>query len=139
MDIDGIDTALKAMILSQVLMNSPVPDLGAMEVKGISDLDPVYINSARDKNERIRLIAKGERMNGDIRISVKPISLAPDYPLYYLPGAVNGIVLSSDVLGSICLTGAGTGSRETGFALLHDLLSLWGENLRFSSSAFSLK
>ena len=139
MDIEGTDTALKAMILSQVLMHSPVPDLGAIEITGISDLDPEYLKSASEKNERIRLIAKGEMMNGDSRISVKPIPLSPDHPLYHLPGAVNGIVLSSDVLGSICLTGAGAGSRETGFALLQDLLSLWGENFRFSSSAFSSK
>ncbi len=139
MDIEGIDTALKAMILSQVLMNSSVPDIGTIEIKGISDLDPECLNRAREKNERIRLIAKGERMNGDSRISVKPIPLSPDHPLYYLPGAVNGIVLSSDVLGSICLTGVGAGSRETGFALLQDLISLWGDNFRFSSSAFSSK
>ena len=130
MDIEGTDTVLKAMILSQVLMNSPVPDLGTIEIKGISDLDPEYLKSASEKNERISLIAKGEMMNGDSRISVK---------LYHLPGAVNGIVLASDVLCSICLTGAGAGSRETGFALLQDLLSLWGENFRFSSSAFSSK
>lgn len=139
MDVEGIDSALKAMILSQVLMGTPVSDLEAVDIHGISDLDLELLNRTRSKSEKIRLIAKGEKVNGKTRLSVRPTSLFPDHPLYNLPGAVNGIVLNTDTLGSVCLTGAGAGSRETGFALLQDLISLSSRDSRFSSSQSSSK
>lgn len=124
MDVEGVDTALKAMILSQSLMNADVPDISEIEIKGISDIDPDLFVKARKNSERIRLVARSNIIKGKNSISVSPVSLSRDHPLYNLPGAVNGLVLSTDILGNVSLTGKGAGSRETGFALLKDLISL---------------
>jgi homoserine dehydrogenase len=124
MDVEGVDTALKAMILSQSLMNADVPDISEIEIKGISDIDPDLFVKARKNSERIRLVARSNIIKGKNSISVSPVSLSRDHPLYNLPGAVNGLVLSTDILGNVSLTGKGAGSRETGFALLKDLIDL---------------
>ena len=125
MDIEGLDTALKAMILSQVLWKAGVPGPGNLNIRGISHLDRDLFRVANEKHERVRLLARGERTNGECIISVKPASLLPCHPLYNLPGVLNGLVISTDTIGPVCLIGAGAGARATGFALLHDLLSLY--------------
>jgi len=130
MDVEGMDTALKAMILSQVLMGTDVPRPEDISIQGISHVDPEVLLDAKDNNEQVRLVARGEKVGEKCRISVKPTPLAADHPLYNLPGAVNGLVLSTDTLGPVCLTGAGAGSKATGFALLHDLLSLYDSRER---------
>lgn len=132
MDVEGVDTALKAMILSQSLMNVDVPDISEIEIQGISDIDPDLFIKARKNSERIRLVARSNIIKGKSSISVSPVSLSQDHPLYNLPGAVNGLVLSTDTLGNVSMTGKGAGSRETGFALLKDLISLSARDQRIS-------
>jgi homoserine dehydrogenase len=36
----------------------------------------------------------------------------------------NALIIDTDTLGQVVLTGPGAGGRETGFALLSDLLSI---------------
>jgi homoserine dehydrogenase len=122
------------MILSQSLMNADVPDISEIEIKGISDIDPALFVKARNNRERIRLVARSNIIKGKSRISVSPVSLSPDHPLYNLPGAVNGLVLSTDTLGDVSMTGKGAGSRETGFALLKDLISLSSRESRIAET-----
>jgi homoserine dehydrogenase len=46
------------------------------------------------------------------------------HPLAGVSGATNAITYVTDLLGEVTLVGAGAGRRETGFALLSDLLEI---------------
>ncbi len=123
MDIKGYDTALKALIISNVMMEGICSDLDEIDITGIDDIPPEMFEGAKRSSGKLRLLARGI-FDGERKIfSVRPEVLDEGHPLYNLPGAMNGIVLDTDTLGRICMTGAGAGSRETGSAMLHDLVS----------------
>jgi len=123
MDIKGYDTALKALIVSNVMMEGICSDFDEIDISGIDDLPPDIFGNAGRSSGKLKLLARGI-LEGEKKIlSVRPEVLEEEHPLYNLPGAMNGIVLDTDTLGRVCMTGAGAGSRETGSALLHDLVS----------------
>jgi len=124
MDVEGYDSALKALILANVLIKTSPLNLEDVQIKGINSLSPEVLKEAIKGKGRLRLIARGQLDKNKKSISVGPEIVPEGHPLYSLPGATNGLVLETDTLGTVCLTGAGAGSRETGFALLNDLVTL---------------
>ncbi|HPI98026.1 MAG TPA: homoserine dehydrogenase, partial [Synergistales bacterium] len=133
MDVEGYDSALKALILSNVLRNCSIP-LEKIELQGIRVMDPELIERARSGKGKIRLVARGRLVDNNSDISVKPEVLLPEHPLYNLPGAMNGLLLHTDTVGQVFISGKGAGSRETGFALLRDLITLSSLKQNFHSS-----
>ena len=55
---------------------------------------------------------------------LKPEKLALSDPLAQVKGSLNAITFSTDLIGDVTITGPGAGSKETGYAVLSDLLSL---------------
>jgi len=131
MDVEGYDTALKALILSQVL-NEVSLSMEKIELEGIKGINERFFKEACMGKGKIRLVARGILGHNSTDISVKPEVLQKDHPLYNLPGPMNGILFHSDTIGQVYISGRGAGSRETGFALLRDLISLFpGEGQKF--------
>ncbi|MBN1333583.1 MAG: homoserine dehydrogenase [Synergistales bacterium] len=133
MDVEGYDSALKALILSNVLTKKSVP-FEKIELQGIRAMDPGLIEQARSGKGKIRLVARGRLGDNNSDISVKPEVLLPEHPLYNLPGAMNGLVFNTDTVGQVYISGKGAGSRETGFALLSDLIALFPGKRHFHPS-----
>lgn len=130
MDIKGYDTALKALIISNVMMEGRDVSFEDIELSGIEDIPSDLLDAARCGEGRLRLVARGVCHRGSKNLSVGPELIQKGHPLYSLPGSMNGIVLDTDTMGRIAVTGAGAGSRETGSALLHDLVAVSRSHLK---------
>lgn len=120
-DVEGYDARYKAVILSNVIMNTP---LTAADVSctGITEVTQEMLADAIEENKRIRLVAKITKTEAGVTASVAPEKLDASNPLANVPGATNAILYDCDLAGPIFLTGAGAGLKETGFSLLIDLI-----------------
>jgi len=125
-DIEAYDAQAKLVILANILMSVPLR-LKDVERSGISHLDFQEIQSARDKGERWKLVATIDVLEGSVQAKVKAERLSLKDPLAHVMGTTNAIILSTDLLGDISISGPGAGSVETGYAILSDLLTINSE------------
>lgn len=118
-DVGGWDAAGKVLILQGALFGtqSKMQDL---QVEGITDITAEMIQQAQDANERYKLIATATPHGG----SVKPLRLPLSDPLASVADTTNALTYTTDLLGDVTIIGRGAGKRETGAALLADLLAL---------------
>jgi len=122
-DVEGWDAAGKTVILANVLMGSDLK-LADVARQGITGLTPREIAAARAEGKRWKLIAQVAREGGRVTARVRPELLPLSDPLAGVGGVTNAITFSTDLLGEVTLVGPGAGGRETGFALLGDLLDI---------------
>lgn len=122
-DVDGWDAAVKAQIISTVIMDEPIA-LSQVKREGISQVSLEDVRSALSRGKRIKLIAQVERKNGFIEASVAPMELPMDHPLAGVMGATNAITYGTDNLKDVTIVGPGAGREETGQAILADLLAI---------------
>ena len=119
-DVDGWDAASKMLILAASVFGLDLK-MDDLRVQGITGLTASDITAARSASQRWKLIASMSREGG----AVQPERLPLDNPLAGVAGATNAITLTTDLLGDVTLVGAGAGGRETGFAILSDLLDIY--------------
>jgi len=122
-DVEGFDAAGKVVILANLLMGQALT-MADVDRTGITRLTLADIDAARDAGERWKLIGKVERVDGQVRASVRPARLPLAHPLASVGGATNAITFTTDLLGDVTLVGPGAGRLETGYALIGDLLAL---------------
>jgi homoserine dehydrogenase len=122
-DVEGHDALGKLLILAAVVMDTP---LRAEQVsrRGITGLTPGDIQRAQARGQRWKLIARLRRTATGVEAGVEPQLVDATHPLAAVNGATNAITYVTDLLGEVTLVGAGAGRRETGFALLSDLLEI---------------
>lgn len=122
-DVEGYDALGKLLILAGVVFGHPIT---AQQVsrQGITHLTPQDIQHARAQGKRWKLIAELQRTDDGLRASVAPQMVELSHPLAGVSGATNAITYVTDLLGEVTLVGPGAGRRETGFALLADLLEV---------------
>jgi len=115
-DIEGIDTAVKVVILANALMNKNVK-FRDVKVVGISGITPEAIDLAKKNGFVIKLI-------GDVKkLEVSPRIVPKNHPLN-VDGTLNAIMLETDVASDITIIGRGAGARETASALFSDVLGI---------------
>lgn len=109
MDVDGIDTAIKLVILANGVLGRRAV-LSDVSVRGIRD--------AR-AGGTLRLVGEiGETL------TVAPRDVEPDSPLA-VRGTLNAVCLTLEKCGETTLVGRGAGGRETATAVLRDLITIW--------------
>lgn len=120
-DVEGYDALGKVLILANAVMGG---ELSADQVarQGITGISSADIQTAAQAGERWKLIGSVKRTKEGISASVQPVRLPVSDPLANIQGATNAVTYSTDLLGPVTLIGAGAGKKETGFALLSDLL-----------------
>ena len=124
-DVEGFDAAGKVAILSALLMDTTLP-LEKIDRSGITGITQADIESARANEQRWKLIGSLEKKDGAVVASVKPVRLPLSHPLASVSGATNAITYTTELLGEITLIGSGAGRVETGYALVCDLLGIYG-------------
>jgi len=122
-DVEGFDAAGKLIILANVLFGVALR-LEDVDRTGITKLTVADIESAKAAGERWKLIAQARRVDGGVKASVRPERLPIADPLAGVSGVMNAVTYRTEALGPITVVGAGAGGRETGFAILSDLLTL---------------
>ena len=118
-DVEGWDAAGKVLILANALFGGKLA-MADLDVSGITAISAADIAVAKAAGKRYKLIARATPDGGE----VKATRLSLDDPLASVGGSTNAITLETDLLGDITLIGAGAGKRETGYAILSDLLAI---------------
>jgi homoserine dehydrogenase len=125
-DVEGFDAAGKVVILSNLVMGAKI-SMQEVDRKGITQLTPQDIQTAKEQGKRWKLIGAVENVDGQIKASVQPTALPVEHPLANVGGATNAITYTTRLLGDVTLIGAGAGRLETGYALINDLLAIHGK------------
>ncbi|MGJ3239610.1 MAG: homoserine dehydrogenase [Anaerolineae bacterium] len=118
-DVEGWDAAAKVLIMLDTFFGVDLT-LDEIDVTGITGITEADIAEARQAGERYKLIATASAEGG----SVRPLRLPLSDPLAQVSGTQNALTYQTDLMGEVTVSGAGAGQRETGFALLSDLLAI---------------
>ncbi|WEL24874.1 homoserine dehydrogenase [Haloferax volcanii] len=116
-DVDGTDTALKGVIVANVLAEGETEfTLDDAEVEGIQELSGGMLDLAQEDGQTIRLIV--EVADGSVRVGPRLVSangaVAPS-------GTENAVQIEADYCGRLGITGRGAGGPETASAVLTDV------------------
>lgn len=116
-DVDGTDTALKCVIVANVLADGDREfTLADASVEGIENVSGSALELAQDDGRTVRLV--GEVTQGDIRVG--PRILPNESPLG-VSGTSNIVQLGTTSSGRLNLSGRGAGGAETASAVLSDI------------------
>jgi homoserine dehydrogenase len=124
-DVLGHDALAKVTILANVVFGATLKPKDSL-CQGITHITLDDITSARERGKRYKLIGHVWREGDSVRAAVSPQLIDLDHPLAGVGGATNAMAIRTDTLGEITVVGPGAGRRETGFALLNDLLTIAG-------------
>lgn len=120
LDIDGLDTAHKAVVLASLAYGFPVP-MKAVHVEGIRAIDQVDIAYAEKLGYRVKLLALIKRVNGEVEVRVNPTLIPASHILAKVDGVFNAILVHGDVVGDTLYYGQGAGRAATASAVVSDL------------------
>lgn len=121
LDIDGIDTAHKAVILASLAYGFHVP-MSAVAVEGIRGIDPIDIRYAGDLGYRIKMLAVIENVRGEVELRVHPTLVPLNHILASVNGVFNAVLIEGDRVGDILCYGQGAGQEPTASAVLSDVV-----------------
>ncbi|MBU3936065.1 MAG: homoserine dehydrogenase, partial [Proteobacteria bacterium] len=122
-DIEGIDTAHKLVILMTMAYGMKV-SLDDVSIEGISQIDPIDINFAREFGYRIKLLAISRNHGETVEARVHPTMVPEKDLLANIGGAYNGIQFTGDMVEDILLYGQGAGKMPTGSAVAADVVDI---------------
>ena len=123
LDVEGIDTAHKLAILVSLAYCTPL-SLDPISVSGISKLDPLDLQLAREFGYAMKLLAITRNDGDRIEARVHPTLIPRDHMLANVSGAFNAVYLNGDAVGPILLYGQGAGMMPTASAVVSDILDL---------------
>ena len=122
-DIEGIDAAHKATIMSAIAFGVPV-QFDKAYVEGITKLSSQDIKYAEQLGYRIKLLGIAKRRPEGIELRVHP-SLVPSKRLIAnVEGAMNAVMVQGDAVGTTLYYGKGAGSEPTASAVIADLVDI---------------
>jgi homoserine dehydrogenase len=99
-------------------------------VEGISNLDPLDLQFAREFGYRLKLLAITRDDGHRVEARVHPTLVPKDHMLSRVDGAMNAVYLTGDAAGPILLYGQGAGMMPTASAVVSDILDLARNLLR---------
>ena len=122
-DIEGVDAAHKATLMSAIAFGIPV-QFDKAYVEGITKLGAQDIRYAEQLGYRIKLLGIAKRREGGIELRVHP-SLVPSKRLIAnVEGAMNAVMVQGDAVGTTLYYGKGAGSEPTASAVIADLVDI---------------
>jgi homoserine dehydrogenase len=126
-DIEGVDAAHKATIMSAIAFGIPV-QFDKAHVEGITKLQATDIRYAEQLGYRIKLlgIAKRAMVNGKegIELRVHPTLIPAKRLIANVEGAMNAVLVQGDAVGASMYYGKGAGSEPTASAVIADLVDI---------------
>lgn len=116
-DIDGIDSAVKMMILASVIENKNI-ELDMKNVTGLRSIADEDFKQALKDGMRYKLVAKYE--NGIV--SVSPQKFSNNYILYHVNGSDKALRIETDTLSDMTVLGGKSGLNEVAASMYRDML-----------------
>ena len=139
-DIEGIDSAHKIAILSQLAYGTSVK-FEDITIQGISSITIHDIECAREFGYRVKLLAIS-KFDGDfVDIRIHPAMIPQNNPMANVNGVLNAVRVCDDLMEENILIGHGAGSLPTGSAVVADIIEiardiLSGSKLRVPPQSF---
>ena len=122
-DIEGVDAAHKATLMSALAFGIPV-QFDKAYVEGITKLGAADIKYAEQLGYRIKLLGITKRTPTGIELRVHP-SLVPTQRLIAnVEGAMNAVMVQGDAVGTTLYYGKGAGAEPTASAVIADLVDI---------------
>ena len=121
LDIDGDDTAHKAVVLASLAYGAPVP-MDAFTIEGIRGLSHREIEYADELGYRIKLLAAIRNVNGEVEMRVEPALVPKDHLLAAVNDSFNAVFVEGDVVGETLYYGRGAGRAPTASAVIGDIM-----------------
>ena len=131
-DIEGVDAAHKATIMSAIAFGIPV-QFDKAYVEGITKLGAADIKYAEQLGYRIKLLGitkRAERFDangkavGGVELRVHPSLVPAKRLIANVEGAMNAVVVKGDAVGTTLYYGKGAGAEPTASAVIADLVDV---------------
>jgi homoserine dehydrogenase len=122
-DIEGVDAAHKAAIVSAIAFGVPVQFEKAY-VEGITKLQAADISYAEQLGYRLKLLGITRRRDTGIELRVHPTLVPSKRLIANVEGAMNAVLVHADAVGTSLYYGKGAGSEPTASAVVADLVDV---------------
>jgi homoserine dehydrogenase len=122
-DIEGVDAAHKATIMSAIAFGIPV-QFEKAHVEGITKLQAADIRYAEQLGYRIKLLGVTKRRDRGIELRVHPTLIPSTRLIANVEGAMNAVVVHGDAVGTTLYYGKGAGAEPTASAVIADLVDI---------------
>ena len=122
-DIEGIDAAHKASIMSAIAFGTPV-QFDQAYVEGITNLQAIDIRYAEQLGYRIKLLGITRRTAHGIELRVHPTLIPQNRLIANVEGAMNAVLVQGDAVGATLYYGKGAGAEPTASAVIADLVDI---------------
>lgn len=122
-DIEGVDAAHKATIISAIAFGIPM-QFDKAYVEGISQLQAIDINYAEQLGYRIKLLGITKRTAKGIELRVHPTLIPNSRLIANVEGAMNAVLVQADAVGPTMYCGKGAGAEPTASAVIADLVDI---------------
>ncbi len=122
-DIEGVDAAHKATIMSAIAFGIPV-QFERAHVEGISSLQAEDIRYAEQLGYRIKLLGITRRREHGIELRVHPTLIPARRLIANVEGAMNAVWVKGDAVGHTMYYGKGAGAEPTASAVVADLVDV---------------
>jgi homoserine dehydrogenase len=132
-DIEGVDTAHKLAILTSLCFGTRI-NFDDIHIEGISQITALDIQFARQFGYKIKLLAIGKQVNGQVEARVHPTMVPADNLLAKVDGVFNAVRLVGDFVGPVMLYGRGAGMEATASAVMGDVMAIGRDLLAGSAN-----
>jgi homoserine dehydrogenase len=122
-DIEGVDAAHKATIMSAIAYGIPV-QFDKAYVEGITKLSSADIRYAEQLGYRIKLLGITKRVASGVELRVHPTLVPAKRLIANVEGAMNAVMVQGDAVGTTLYYGKGAGSEPTASAVIADLVDI---------------
>lgn len=122
-DVEGIDTAYKATILSQFGFGMPI-DFDDVNYKGISSIRSEDVEVAQEMGFAIKLVTDLRETPTGISVDVSPTLISQKHPLAAVNHVMNAVFIESIGIGQSLFYGPGAGQNPTATSVLADIIDI---------------
>jgi homoserine dehydrogenase len=122
-DIEGVDAAHKASLMSAIAFGVPV-QFDKAYIEGIAKLGAQDIKYAEQLGYRIKLLGITKKTAHGIELRVHPTLVPNKRLIANVEGAMNAVMVHGDAVGTTLFYGKGAGSEPTASAVIADLVDI---------------
>ncbi len=122
-DIDGWDSAAKAAALANVLMDAGTTPQ-QVDRRGLGELTTNEAIQLARNGQTTMLVSRGERVDGAVRLQVRPEILSATDILASARGTSNLLLFHTDLMGTVGTILINPGVEQTAYGLFSDLVDI---------------
>jgi homoserine dehydrogenase len=127
-DIEGFDAQYKLAILSSLAFGTKIKVENVYR-EGISKIESIDIQYAREFKKVIKLLAIVKDNAGKLELRVHPTMIPENHPLANVYDSFNAVFIKGNAVGDLMFYGRGAGDLPTGSAVISDIVSILRSNI----------